>query len=203
MSLGDAIPGGDSDALYTGDYTPSNPLSLDYYREKARQFQQTLNDLDAAARNAQALIDADIDPSLTADLQSMLDDYSSRVGVMKATAEAINAGAAVVNAAGGRFPELSIPTGLGFFPVLPVAAVAAIATAAVLIAWGVKWLDGYNQRIALAQLTPGLSDDQRSVLAQSLVQSSADTGISGLATIAKYALIGGALYIGYRLFLKD
>lgn len=201
-----------SDVTYTG--TPdtsegSSVLSMDYYRNKAREFQQVLNALDAGMSSAEQLIAADISPELTSDLTAMLNEADAKRFLLRATAEAINAGAAVINAAGGRFPELSIPTGLGFLPALPVAAIAAIATAATLIAWGVSWLDGLNERLRNEQLLGAIDDPaKRSALASSLAQTAAaasaakSSPLGDLAGIVKWGALAFGAWLVYRAFIE-
>ena len=132
------------DESYEGEQSGSL-FSLDYYRSKAQQFQGVLNQVDQAAQAAQLAIDSGVDPDLTRDLVGMLQEFDQKKMTFRIAAEGINAGAAVINAAGGRFPQLSIPQGLGLAPLIPAAAIAAIALAATLIAWGVKWIDGVQQ----------------------------------------------------------
>lgn len=124
-TLGDAGAPGD-DASYTGDVSAS-PVSLDYFRSKFREFQAALNAADSSYAAGFAVWSATGDEELAL----LLADYENSAGNVKAIAEAMNIGAAAVNAAGGRMPELSIPSTLGILPafVLPAAAVAATAGA--------------------------------------------------------------------------
>lgn len=201
-----------SDTTYTGapaTSADSSVFSLDYYRNKAREFQDVLNGLDAGIGAAQNAIAADISPELTADLTAMLQEADGKRWALRTTAEAINAGAAVINAAGGRFPQLSIPSGLGFLPALPLAAVAAIATAATLIAWGVAWLSGLNQRLRNEQLLGAIDDPtKRAALASSLAQSAAaadvaNNPLANLSSIVKWGAIALGAWLVYQAWAKS
>jgi hypothetical protein len=203
--IGDAIPGGNTDVLYTGE-TGESAWTLQYYRNKANEFQSILNNLDLSAQAAVNAINAEIDDSLTADLQAMMDEFDGKRTLLRVTAETINAGAAVINAAGGRFPELSIPTGLGVAFVLPIAAAAAIGTAAVLIAWGVTWINGVNDRLKSAQLLSSVTDpDKRASLAASMqasdaARAAATSPLASIANIVKWGAIGYGIYLLWQAF---
>lgn len=169
-ALGD-VPGGYSDDLYTGDAGDS-ALSLQYYRNKVAEFQSVLEAVDRGARAIELALEADgLDDATWSALYDDLDQYESRRVLLRTTAQAINAGAAAINAVGGRFPVLSIPAGLGIVPVLPVAAIAAVATAATLIAWGLAWLSGVNERLRQAQLLEALPEESRAKLAEATLIS--------------------------------
>lgn len=202
--IGDAIPGGNSDLLYTGD-AGATPFSMQYYRNKAVEFQSVLNSLDLGQSVARDLVASDIDPDLSADLSAMLDEFDARRTALRITAEAINAGAAVINSMGGRFPQLSVPSGLGLLPAVPIAAVAALATAATLIAWGVTWLQGLNARLQQAQQLAAVTDPgARAELARAMATSDAAlaqaTGnpLSNLAGIVKWGALAFGAFLIYR-----
>lgn len=201
--LGDA---GTDNAAYDG-VTGDSPsvFSLDYYRQKATEFQTILNQVDATAQAAQNVIDAGIDNDLSNDLVTALSEFDAKKAVFRMTAEAINAAAAFINSAGGRFPSLSIPTGLGFAPiVLPAAGIAAIATAATLIVWGVSWINGVKERMRLAQLMSVGTPEQQAELARSIAvadnaQRTADASpLSSVASVVKWGAIGLGLWLAYR-----
>lgn len=187
----------------------SSALSLDYFRAKVTEFQSLMNALDLGYQAAQGAVYSDgIDPEVSAQLGDLMREYEGRRTMMRATAEAINLGAAAVNAAGGRMPELSIPQTLGrlgFAPALPLAAVAAIGTAAVLMSWGRDWLQGVNQRLRSAQLIAAQdSPAAAAALAVAMAQSDASlataeqSGLSSLAPILKWGAIAVGAYIAWR-----
>lgn len=206
-ALGDAIPGGNTDVLYSGE-TGESVFSMQYYRDKAREFQSILNQLDAGQWAAQLALAANIDDELTADLQAMLDEFYAKRGLYKATAEAINMGAAAINSAGGRFPQLSIPSGLGLIPLLPAVAVGAIATAATLIAWGVTWLQGLNQRLARAQVLDAVRNDPEKAAALASAMAASDNALAAasespltsIAGIVKWGALAFGAYLVWRAY---
>ncbi len=180
----------------------TSPLSLDYYRQKVTEYQSVLNALDTGYQAVVSAINApglDIDALLP--LVALRDEYESKRFQLKATAEAINLGAAAVNALGGRMPELSLPRTLGIAPVIPIAAIAAIGTAAVLITWGREWLRGVNDRLRAAQLLAAQeTPEAAAALAVSMAQSDAALKLadaSGLAALAPYLKWGALALAGY------
>lgn len=196
-----------SDEAYTGEVSDS-VFSLDYYRNKAREFQGILNEVDASARAAQLAIQANIDPDLTADLSQMLTEYDQKKVMFRTAAEGINAGAALINSAGGRFPQLSIPTGLGLAPlVIPAATIAALAVAASLVTWGAVWISGVNERLRIAQLTGAVTDPvKRDALATALGMAEAaniasnESPLSAISGVVKWGAIALAAFLAYRAF---
>lgn len=194
------------DATYAGVQSTS-PLSMDYYRDKARQFQVTLNALDQGYAAAMNAIDADIDDDLSIDLFDLTQEFDGKRALLVGTARAINLGAEAINAVGGRFPQLSIPSGLGLLPALPLAAVAAIATAATLIVWGNTWLQGVNERLRRAQLIAeqkGIDPAKASALVDSLAASDAAVAasetspLSSIAGMVKWAAIGFGAFLVFQ-----
>lgn len=184
----------------------SSPLSLDYYRAKVLEYQGVLNALDTAYAALNVAIDAPgLDVYAVADLAALRDEYETKRFTLKATAEAINMGAAAVNALGGRMPELSLPRTLGFAPAIPIAAIAAIGTAGVLISWGRAWLAGVNDRLKTAQLLAAQdSPEAAAALAASIAQSDAalkiasESGLAALAPYLKWAALAALAFIAWR-----
>lgn len=180
-------------------------FSLDYYRNKAREFQTILNQVDLTARAAQDAIASGVDYDLSADLSAALQEFDAKKTVFRMTAEGINAAAAVINSAGGRLPQLSIPSGLGFAPfVIPAAGIAAIATAATLITWGLSWIDGVRERMRLAQLLDVGTPEQKAELARALATADAaavagsSSPLASIAGAVKWGAIGLGLWLAYR-----
>jgi hypothetical protein len=180
----------------------SSMLSMDYYRNKVREFQTVLNGVESAY---QAAISAVQSGALTeeskAEIFESLNEFGDKYRTLKLTAETINAGAAAVNAAGGRFPELSIPRSLGALPVIPLAMVAAVATAATLISWGVAWIAGLNERLKRAQLLEAATPEQRAKVIEAAARTdnalatAQSSPLSMFSDILKYGaiLLGGYL----------
>lgn len=199
-----------SDVSYTGDVSESS-LSLDYYRAKAVEFQRVLNALDAGYLAAVSVIDSDTgDDSLIADMSDAVAEFDAKKTQLRLTAEAINAGAAVINSMGGRFPSLSVPGTLGFLPIaIPAATVVAIGTAAVLATWGTTWLIGLNDRLKTAQLLDAQkTPEQRAAVAraisdtQNAVDLASGSTWSQIGGVVKWAAIAALGYLAFKAF-KD
>lgn len=202
--IGDAgVP--NTDLSYTGDVSNS-PFSLDYYRQKASDFQALLNGLDTAYSGALDALSLNSLSQSDADaIGAMLDDFGSRREALKLTAEALNMGAGVINGLGGRMGQISIPGTLGFVQfAVPVAFLAAIATAVALITWGTAWIIGLNDRLKTAQLIDAqATPEDKAALSASIAKTEAaksvatgglSGGLQSFATIAKW---GGVAFLAY------
>lgn len=133
------------DASYSGE-TGESAFELQYYRNKAAEFQAVMNGLDKvefALRGAMEALFTD-DPTgekhatEIGDIQIMLEELDEKRGPVVMAAQAINAASSSLNAAGVRFPVVSYAQQtLGLAP-LAIAAIAAgaVAGAAALIIWG-------------------------------------------------------------------
>lgn len=113
-------------------------VSLDYFRNQIREFQSTLNAIDATANALRDALQWSVDPGESAAIGELLSEYESRKVWIRGVAQAINAGASLANASGARMPSLSIPSGLGALPLLGVG--AAVAAAAAVVTWGATWI---------------------------------------------------------------
>lgn len=196
-----------------GGETPpdaTNPRAFDYYRNKAREFQVTLDALDRAYWAASgALGTGALDDTTAAALEAALADYESKRTSLRVTAEAINAGAAAINALGGRFPSLSIPGTLGLPPlIVPAAMVAAVGTAAALIVWGSQWVSGVNDRLRRAQIIDAASPEQRASIVAAMAESDNAVSVAGssmlasLAPTVKWVAIGIGAFLLYRAYMS-
>lgn len=196
------------DSTYTGDVSDS-VFSMDYVRQKAGELQDMMNSLDAGYFAASQALSIDgLDDDTRSSLQTFLDDFDQHRGMIRTTAEAINASAAVINAAGGRMPSLSIPQTLGIVPfVIPAALIAAVVAAGAIITWGVVWLNGLNQRLQNAQwLDAQDTPESRAQLAQT--QAQAQTALdaangspwASIAGIAKWVGIAALAFLAYKAF---
>jgi len=204
--LGDAGAPND-DASYTGN-TGDSKWDMQYYRNKAAEFQSVLIAVDQSAQVARDAIDANADnePMVTA-LQNLLSDFEAKRWQFRATAEAINAGAALVNSMGGRFPQLSIPNGLGAFPVFPAAGVAAVGVAAALIVWGLSFVsqvsDTLKRYVTLEQIAdPVKRGEVAAILARAdqAVSAASDSPLSSIASVVKWVAIGAIAFLAYKQF---
>lgn len=188
----------------------SSPLALDYYRRKAVEFQQVLDALDRSYWAAAGAIGTGALDSASMDaLEAALADYESRKGSLRLTAEAINAGAATINAMGGRFPRLSIPGTLGLPPIIaPVALIAAVGTAAALITWGSQWIAGVNERLKRAQIIEGTSPSNRDAIVRAIAESDNAVNVAegsflaSLAPTVKWVAIGIGAFMLYRAYMS-
>lgn len=196
-----------------GGETPpeaTSPLAMDYYRNKAREFQVTLDALDRAYWAASgALGTGALDDTTAAALEAALTDYESKRTSLRVTAEAINAGAAAINALGGRFPSLSIPGTLGIPPIIvPAAMVAAVGTAAALIVWGSQWVQGVNDRLRRAQIIDAASPEQRQRIVAAMAESdnavnvASSSMLASLAPTVKWLAIGVGAFLLYRAYMS-
>lgn len=190
---------------------PSSSLvSSDYWRGKIAEFQSTMNAADRAYQAVQAVMfteGAIQSPEVWDSLMQSLAEYDARKYLMRTTAEAINLGVQAINSLGGNLQSLRLPGSLGFAPAVPVVAIAALGTAAVLTAWGREWIGGVNSRLKLAQaMDAQLSPDARARLAAAVVtteaaQKEADGSLLGsLAPLAKWGAIALAAWAAWRAF---
>jgi len=180
-------------------------VTLDYFRGKAQEFQALLANLDAVGGQLGLMLqDGIADPALRNDLTQRWQELQQKKGMLKATAEAINAGIAVTNL---QLPRINIPTTLGAAPlVIAGAAAAAVAAVATLVTWGYGWIAGVNDRLRQAQLLEGLSPEDRAKIAQTLVQTelaqaeAAASPIQSLATVVKWVAIAAVAYFAFQAY---
>lgn len=190
-------------------YTGTNsPVSLSYYQQKIVEFQNLLNGMDAAARAAQAALWDDIDPKLSADLQTYLDDFDSKKWEFRTAAEALNLAVNGANMVGADFTNIQVPSTLGVVPLVAAGVIAAaVATAAALIVWGNTWLQGLNQRLRDKELLESVTDPvKRDKLIQTQIeveQAAAEASASPLASISnivKWLAIGAVAYFAFSAY---
>lgn len=186
------------------------PFQLDYYRNKVVEFQNVLDQLDASAVQAMFLIDQDIDPELTADLQEYLFQYDQKKSSFRTAAEALNFAINGANQVGANFPMVKIPSGLGFVPLAAGAAIAgALAVAAALIVWGREWIAGLNDRLKVAMVLDKITDpEKRDEVASAIAkidaaQKAADSSpLSSIANIVKWVGIAAVAYFALTAYQK-
>jgi hypothetical protein len=183
-------------------------FSLEYYRRKAQEFQTMMNALDTTYWAASgALGTGALDEATAESLEGALADFESRRRMIKVTAEAINLGAASVNAMGGSFPRLNIPGTLGLPPIVaPAAMVAAIGTAAAIVVWGSQWISGVNERLRRAQIIESATPEQRARIVEAInntdnaVTTAESSILASVAPIVKWAAIGLGAFLLYRAY---
>lgn len=188
----------------------SSFISSDYWRGKIAEFQSTMNAADSVYQAVQAAMfteGAIQSQSVWDGLMQSLAEYDAKKTLIRTTAEAVNLGVSAVNALGGNLPALRLPGSLGALPAIPLVAIAALSTAAVLVAWGREWIAGVNSRLRMAQaLDAQATPEARAALAATLAKTeaaerAADASTLGaLAPLAKWAALGLLGFLAWRAF---
>lgn len=185
-----------------------------YFSGKIAEFQRTLYAVDEAASALESLIASDVNQELTEDdystILAQLDEYYSRREAFKFAAEAFNSVSSMVNAVGGSLPQVNIPQGLGFAPlVIPAALAAAIAGATVLISWAIGWLSRSEETAAqiAAKITDPIKRDAALAEAARITAASQSTGgvggaLSSVANVAKWGAVAFLAWIAYQTYSK-
>jgi len=190
-------------------FTATNaPVALSYYQQKIVEFQNLLNGMDAAAQAAQSALWDDIDPKLSTDLQTYLDEYDSKKWEFRAAAEALNLAINGANLVGGDFQNITVPSTLGVVPLVAAGVIAAaVATAAALIVWGNTWLQGLNQRLRDKELLASVTDPAKRdqlIAAQVAVEQAAveanASPLSSISNIVKWLAIGAVAYFAFSAY---
>lgn len=221
------VVSGDGDFSEAANTTPTSPygdtnfLSLDYYRNKVVEFQETLAWLDDTYNTLYALEDIVYpDDDAYDEWFSLLEQLEAKKGQFRLAAEAINLASSGMNTVGVSFPTLDIPSNLagklGIAPIVGVAALAAAVAGAVgLIVWAQGFWEtaqGAIQRWQYMSAIESLPAAEKAVAisrlrdAESKVEAAkAATGestLSSFATLFKWAAVGGALLMAYKVY-KD
>lgn len=186
----------------------NSPVSLSYYQQKIVEFQNLLNGMDAAAKAAQSALWDDIDPKLSADLQTYLDDFDSKKWEFRTAAEALNLAVNGANMVGADFTNITVPSTLGVVPLVAAGVIAAaVATAAALIVWGNTWLQGLNQRLRDQELIGSITDPaKRDKLIQTQMEVEAAAAeanaspLSSISNIVKWLAIGAVAYFAFSAY---
>jgi len=195
------------DEGYTGDtFDPDSPsrfFDADYYRTKIREFQATLNAVDAASQALNQIYQIDgLPEDVWYDALVLLQDYQDHRTQFVIATEAINAAAAAANALGVRMPVVQMPQTLGAVPLVAVG--AAVAGAAALVAWGVSWINSAYEVAGRVQLLQTLSEPDRakvvhSMLAIDQARAAAESPLASIAGIVKWVALAGVAFIAWRL----
>ena len=191
----------------TFDEPEPSVLSLDYYRQKALEFQQVVNALDRTAQAVDALIRELPAGELVDELIAERSIMEDKKGQLKLAAEAINFAANGLNAVGVNFPKINMPQNLGAIPLaLAGAAAAAVAAAAALIVWGKEWIAGVNQRLRNAELLASVPDADKGKVAQAILTTDValaqanESPLASIAGIVKWLAIGAVAFFAYQAF---
>lgn len=196
-ALGDVGP--HDDESYTGE---TSALSLDYFRDKYREFQVCMNAADQAYQAGLTVLQIEPDP----EIDRLLTEYESESTRVKTIAEALNAGASIVNAAGGRMPVLSIPQTLGLPPLLmPAAVVAAVAAAATYVGWSLGYVGAMTRAIQVVNDSTASAEAKAEITrqlqrAKDAAQLGSGTSLSLLSGPIKILAIGALAFFAFKAF---
>jgi hypothetical protein len=190
----------------------TSPVTVEYWRQKALEFQTTLNAVDSVAQESWALASVLPEGSQLDSVMEGLQEFESMKRRMKTAGEAINALAAIVNTAGGRFPVLSIPSALGLPPVaIPAGIALTLAGLGGVIAGATAWAALQARRIESSIDAVNLIADpeERANAAREVAliraraeaaAATADSPLASLANVAKWAGIAALAFFAFRAF---
>jgi len=185
-------------------------MSLDYYKTKVIEFQDVLYNLDNTAAIVANLIDEQISPELTVDLQSFMQQYDNKKGYYRTAAEALNLAINGVNVFGAGLPSVRVPSGLAMAPIAMGAAVAAaLAAAAALVVWGKEWIVGVNDRLKTELLLGKINDPVKRdaataalLLTEANAKAAQGSSLSQISNIVKWVAIGALAYFAFQAYSK-
>lgn len=196
--------------MATGDFVIDDdapPVSTSYFAEKAREFQQLVNALDATDREVGLLIGALPESALLDELVEQKAELEGKKGQIKLIAEAVNFAANGLNQLGANLPTINLPQTLGAAPlVVAGAAAAAVAAAAAIIVWGKAWIDGINQRLRNAELLASVPEADRGRVAEAVLRTDValaqanQSPLASVAGIVKWVAIGAVAFFAYQAF---
>jgi hypothetical protein len=194
------------DVGYAGADTDPSIFSLDYYRNKVREFQDSLNRTAAIAEAFEAMPVWALDDTSRQEINSWLSDYYARRAWIIEAANGVNLLAQGANAVGIRFPVVSVPTGLNALPpLLAIAGIAALTAIVAVVEWSAT--KQAQAKLIADQITliATVPEDQRAALLTGIqnVQNVAAQG-SISATIAnslKWIVIAAGVFVAGKLLL--
>ena len=198
--------------MATGDFTiddaeTAQPVTSNFFRDKAREFQDVINALDATSREVEMLIGALPESAMLDELVIQFGELQNKKGQIRLVAEAVNFAANGLNQLGANLPTIQIPQTLGAAPlVIAGAGAAAIAAAAAIIIWGKAWIDGINQRLRDKALIESVPEAQRGAVADAIMKTEAAkvqadaSPIGAIANVVKWVAIGAVAYFAYQAF---
>lgn len=177
--------------------------SLDYYRDKIREFQVTLNELAKTKESLSTLATLPLPPAEAAEIVEWFTQYEEKRGTVLATAEAVNMASQAANAIGVRMPVLSIPQTLNAPPLMIAGIAAAVATAAALTAWAIDRIADARAIANRIALIDALTPDERAEAVKreqeiALAQANALNPVSAVANAIKWVAVGVAALFAYR-----
>ncbi len=183
-------------------------FSADYYRAKINEFQTVINSLDSAALIVRYMIDEDIDPELTAELQASIAAYESKKGAFRVAAETLNFAINGANSLGAQLPTIN--ANLSGIPLAYAAAIAAgVAGAAALIVWGRDWIES-NRQLTMRAITLGAITDpnKRAAVAahvaglDAAANAASGSPLASIAGIVKWVAIGALAWFAFQAYQK-
>lgn len=196
--------------MATGDFVIDDdapPVPSSYFRDKALEFQQLINALDATSREVDMLIGALPESALLDELVDQKAALEGKKGQIKLVAEAVNFAANGLNQLGANLPTVNLPQTLGAVPlVVAGAGAAAIAAAAAIIIWGKAWIDGINQRLRNAELLASVPEADRGKVAEAILKTDValaqanESPLASVAGIVKWIAIGAVAFFAYQAF---
>jgi hypothetical protein len=197
--------------MASGEFVIDNdsapPVATSYFRDKAVEFQQIINALDATSNEVDMLIGALPESALLDELVDQKAALEGKKGQIKLVAEAVNFAANGLNQLGANLPTVNLPQTLGAVPlVVAGAGAAAIAAAAAVIVWGKAWIDGINQRLRNADLLASVPEADRGKVAEAILKTDValaqanQSPLASVAGIVKWIAIGAVAFFAYQAF---
>ncbi len=183
------------------------PAKLGYIESKIVEFQNAVNLADTTVADIKELMLYTDDENILSDLQAQLNEFDTRKQAIKFAAESFNAVASVVNSMGGNMNSLSIPSGLGFAPVVPLVYVAAITAGIALIDWIHQWAKRTFD-IGLEAASRIQDADLRDATLQTYNQKLTDLQITesntfgGAISSVKWLALAALAYMAYTAYQK-
>lgn len=199
--------------MATGDFVIDDdnapPVATSYFRDKAVEFQQIINALDATSNEVDMLIGALPESALLDELVAQKAALESKKGQIKLVAEAVNFAANGLNQLGANLPTINLPQTLGAAPlVIAGAGAAAVAAAAAIIVWGKAWIDGINQRLRNAELLASVPEVDRARVAEAVLRTDVavaqanQSPLASVAGIVKWVAIGAVAFFAYQAWTQ-
>jgi hypothetical protein len=198
--------------MATGDFVIDDdapPVSTSYFADKAREFQQLVNALDATDREVDQLIGALPESALLDELVEQKAALEGKKGQIKLVAEAVNFAANGLNQLGANLPTINLPQTLGAAPlVVAGAAAGAVAAAMAIIVWGKAWIDGINQRLRNAELLASVPEADRGRVAEAVLRTDValaqanQSPLASVAGIVKWIAIGAVAFFAYQAWTQ-
>jgi hypothetical protein len=190
-----------SDNSFTGESG-----TLQNLRDKAREFQVTLNNLDILDRSlGDMLYELNGQGEALRQVDALREELNAKKSTIKAAAEAINLASNAANAVGIRFPVLSVPFTLGN-PLVVAGVVAAMGLAAAVIYFATDFIPrAFSTMDYIISITAADSESRKNLIAirqasnHQIEMNNTSLG-SKISNLAKYAMIAFGLYLAYNAY---